>query len=601
MRQLEEQATLNDINRSYRNRDHLKRLNYPRATYAFSGIDFGDAPTEFRTRGKLDINGAPMVITPLPPGASASNDASWSQTYGASMDCLMSLIDGNTYNDNILDTLGKYDSPYQRALPLAENSNLYDPIGGKQQIHFIAGKPDVPTFRAEADQAIQTFEARSLGTRAPVQMCGWGKTIGMRPTDPNPADKRVNDDAHKFDRSTWKVGPLDARWDENRKMWRAFNDLIADNQNKGLGTFVFSTNPNEQCGFPFLRAKLDDVWEVRRTFREDGTTTASRNDDTTKSALLVTKLDGYALQNNKIASWNEVLIIFDECFSGFEATCGTEKTKEAQMAISTAANFYANKTAVGPISFSQNPDAIIPGSMYYLGDGPCGSWVPALKKDDIDICDLGATEFGRVSTSDKNLQTAIISLCDFTKVVTKRNKDYVFADVLIDIEDAKNAKEVAIDSMKGFETVQEWADMIVDELQAEIFFQVSASVIGLGTAVQGAMNDLGSEILSRVSDAFVAFAAALAAACECIVAAPELDSNFNVILPMVAGPPSPFSRLDLSTSIGNLDVDAVKFDGIVTSYEELGKDIELASEEDQFNLSVTVIDPCSGVNTTEDC
>jgi hypothetical protein len=90
---LEGEETLS--NRNWRNRDYIKRLNYPRQTYAFSGTDWGDADGPTTIDDKLVINGAPMIITPLPPGAQAFSDEAWQQTYGASADAFLSIFDGD--------------------------------------------------------------------------------------------------------------------------------------------------------------------------------------------------------------------------------------------------------------------------------------------------------------------------------------------------------------------------------------------------------------------------------------------------------------------------------------------------------------------------
>ena len=575
--------------RNFKNRDFVKRLNYPRQTYAITGTDRGDAEDAIRTRGKLQINNAPSIITPLTPGANARSDESWQQIYGASQDAYLSLLDGDVLNDNILESANNFPTLAIRdGLPLADNSNLYDVSQGRQQVSFIVGRDSVSDFRASGP--IEAFEARSLAIRSPMHMAGWGKTIAMRPTDPDPEDKRLNDVEHKYDRSTWETGPVDLRWDSRRKVWRGFNDLIADDNNENLGTFVFSTNPDDFCGFPFLRGKLEDVWSVRKLYNDQGTEAGARNDDTTKSASVVTKLEGRALLDNKVAKWSNVLSITDACFTkGLNATCGSETTTDAEMVILTTAKFFQSQGAIGPIDFTAAPpaDDVILGSMYFQGAG-CGQWVPGIAVG--DICTLAATEFGITWSNDQSLQDGIIDLCDDGVAV---NRD-IIKDILRIIDTGYGAiADISDATADGFESIDA-AAATKDDVEAEVNGVLFSTVPTIINAVQSAINSLASALISEINNGFAAIALQLAIRCDCEI------PGYVAEIPAIGVPSVAIELIDLTENIGlSTEIAEIRAkEDIVTAEEEKAEIILQGLEEDgDTTITINITEPCDPTNT----
>ncbi len=645
---------MTDHSRGSRNRDNLKRLNYPRQTYAFSGIDWGDADLPVRIRRKLNILDAPMIITPMPPGALASNNVSWQQTYGASMDCIMSLIDGRIYNENIVASAFAFDSTYSQSLPTAQNNNLYQVLDGKQQIQFVTGKSDVAIFRQQAATPLLPAEVRSLGIRAPVQMCGWGHTIGMRPTDPEPANPRINDNEHKFDRSTWPLGPLDARWDSRRKTWRAFNDLIADDEGKNLGTLVFSTNPDDKCGFPFLRGKLEDVWSVVRTFREVGTEGAAKTDDITKSALLTTKLGSFAIGGSSdtgaalIATWADVLVIHDKCFSGFEATCGTERTQDATMGILTQADFLQSPTRLGPIAFAQpgplGPDVIL-GQMFYEeppGGGACGVWKPGItigKDEDFDICEVAKHEFDILFKNDEDILLGLIDLCNqigntggngdggedvepepngtFIQRINQ-NRDWLKSSIDIAIDHVSSTASVAGATSSALDSIQIWEQEIRPNIEKEIQSMGTAVAAGASDAIKAVGEGIIEACFTAINDGLQALADEILAKCDCVVGATQAEPPSVDVPTIIVPEPDIQPELDLDTEVIILDGLEVGLDVTQGLYDSLKgeitdatdkdnppppdpDDIDEEPEEADPTLSVTICDPCTLEIFTEEC
>ena len=604
-----------------KNRDYLKRETFPKQTYAFSGVDYGQASSATKSRGKLNIKGAPMIITPMPPGAMARKDTSWVQTFGASMDCVMSIMDGKQMGENIIDTGLKWSNPsYFKGLPHSNNSSLYTPVDGKQQIQFIAGKSTASAFRSTGESPILANESRSLGMRAPMQMCGWGKTITMRPTDPEPQDIRVNDDEHKLDRSTWKVGPVDFRWNDNTKMWSAFNDLIADDAGQGLGTFVFSTNPDTSCGFPFLRAKIEDIWSVRRSFREVGTQGAAKDDDVTKSALLCTKLSSYAIENNKLGSWDDVLIVADLCKqTPLQGVCGSETTKEGKLSINTTADFFASALQSGPIIFSVTPpsDKIITGEMYYQGDGCGGSWQPGIE---VDICDEktgGPAALGELYQNDQNLQDAIIEVCQLTigggtagdvSLLDKllEIQANLLKDVSTDIKDSTNADALSTEVSAGFTKIEAWTEDILAAISFAIFTAVSNAVGGLASSVNDALKDAFEQLKSAIIAGDEFLITQIQACIECPMVALEPDISAPGIPPVMGPLDEIDGPIDLQPEILKIDGEiATEWTAIIDEYDKLGgsldEDVNAASEESGPDVEIEVDDPCGPGSTKKSC
>jgi len=74
------------------NLDLIKGAKWPLQTYAWSGRQWGSSGEI--VNGKAPTTKPPMIITSQPPGAFSVDDEEWSNTFGASHDCIMSLING---------------------------------------------------------------------------------------------------------------------------------------------------------------------------------------------------------------------------------------------------------------------------------------------------------------------------------------------------------------------------------------------------------------------------------------------------------------------------------------------------------------------------
>jgi hypothetical protein len=513
------------------------------------------------------------------------------------MDAYLALLNGDRLFTNSVDSnvdVGGLGATYGDAIPHADNMSLYKPLGNKQQVQFIVGRDTVKEAR-EISEPMEDFEARSIGLRMPAQVVGWGKTIGMRPTDREPEDPRINDDEHKMDRDGWKVGPLDARWDEKRKVWRAFNDLIADDEEKGLGTFVFSTNEDKTCGFPFLRGRLEDVWSVRKTSRESSTDTGITDDDV-KSGRVCIKLNGHALdQNNQIGQWSDVLQVTDICFGSLgEGVCGSETTKEGILSIRTDATF-SSSSKEGSIAFTEAdaPDDVIFGSMYFTGAGGCGSWAPGIAIE--DICTLAGTQFALSYSNDKTLQLAIKALCDkgvaFNKAQRVILAQYTKRDV--DLDDV-----MTLQTTNAFQKTEDWTYVIIDAIEAAIQGGISQAIGSLASSTQTALTLAITTLVALVNQAFAQLSLNLLENCGCSASAGTIEAPNIVLTPISTLRTRIEPPLDLSSETSALQVIRSDYGDLS---EQLGPYIVINGLPIPISLG-TIKDPCAPTQSvTKNC
>ena len=395
-----------------RNPDFIKGINFPLQTYAFSGTQFGSS-LEIKD-GKRPTDSSPMLITSQPPGASAKNDTSWRLTFGASHDAMFTLFNGKFFNDTSLFQIPLNLGGIYRDSIGTGDQNTYEPvvIDGNtiQQIHYVVSKQTAKEAREAETFGVDLDDVRGIGMRIPMMAGGWGRTIGMRPTDPKPTEDefgRKNDEEHKLARETWKYGPVDLRWDDRRGVWGAWNDLIADHRGQNLGTLVFDTNPDEECGFPFLKGKLEDVWKVviDSELAPDGT-----GSDTQKSGSVATHLEHlWAEQHDDVWFYGSLNNAFTVHRNGpTTGKCGDETYKNSFIEILTGVYFHLDDTLHGPICFTSSDieDSDLVGCMKFDGS----QWVPAVS---FNACAQVGFELAVLFKNDQILADKIIEVCKF--------------------------------------------------------------------------------------------------------------------------------------------------------------------------------------------
>ena len=451
------------------NIDFIKGGIWPLQTYGWSGTQFGPSSSE-AINGKSPTTKPPIVVTSQPPGAAARDNSSWLRAYGASHDCVLSLLDGTFVEESTssqtITGIYKDAMPHLQDMSLLRDAKL-ESGDQVQQVQYMISKQTVAEAQtvAKTNNAGTESEIRSIGMRMPMMMAGWGKTIAMRPTDPEPTtdeNKRKNDEEHKVARETWKHGVVDLRWDERRGVWAAWNDLIADHEDKNLGTFVFSTNPDAVCGFPFLRGRLEDVWKVLRTPDKDaGSDTAGQEDDTTQTGEVCTHMDHKLYDGGSITAGRltDVFVAGVDNFGGAAegigvgsgprssaATCGTEETVDGSLFIRTTAAFQHSPGGIvggkvvnavgGTIRFEPEDPRDSPndiwGAMKLI---PTIGWVPTISFDEAAICEIEG--FKNINTTlfnnDSSLQDTLETVIDaHNKISGGAGVFQLFADISVD-------------------------------------------------------------------------------------------------------------------------------------------------------------------------
>lgn len=403
------------------NIDYVQGKVFPAQTYAFSGRQWGTSQTE--TASKKPTDASPMVITSQPPGAFAKTDDNWKLTFGASHDAWLTLFN-SAFMANSPASLGS--DAFGRGMPKADDFNLYKLANETQQITYIANKNSVEEFR-NAPKLANEFAARGLGIRMPMMAAGYGKTVALRPTDPNPTDPRKNDESHKLARETWKHGPLVGRWDSRIAGWSVFNDLITGQGNDSLGTLVHGSNPDETAGFPFLRGKLQDVWWVRKLdaySSQDG-----QSDDFTQTGEVLTRLEHqlYDEAEQACAPLNSIFKIPGNNHGGCHpdpehtTTLGSETTYEQTLIdLKDTVHFNMDDDHDGPINFSTidiSPEAFCNSSAfgyYHRGvvffDSEGCVWDVAVK---LDECDLVGGHLAKLAQNDVAITEHLTYICNF--------------------------------------------------------------------------------------------------------------------------------------------------------------------------------------------
>lgn len=532
------------------NSDYIHGKLVSRSTYALTGRQISGSE-EAGEDGKSPTEGPPISITTASPGVTQIDDDMWTLTYGASYDAFLTLINGRNLQTTI-DNI-QLEGIYKDGSVTLEDNNLWDKANGQNQITYLAAGESASEGANNAFAGFPDIESsRGLGIRVPTMVGGWGRTIDGLPTDPLPTDIRKNDEKHKLDRSQWKFGSVEYRWDYRKSVWAAYNELIADHEEKDLGTWVFSTNPDTDEGYPFLRGKLEDVWWVRQSVDLDG---EDGKTEGTRTGEIFTHLNHrwFDVEEEGIGRLSSIFIIphkdktDDKCHEqGDENVLGEETTGdsfEERIDIRTKAHFFKDKGVDGPIFFDRKVSemggsiACKPARQYFftgrmvfedepvetcestsfqgpfgpaavIGEAPPPRWLPAIA---IDECELVGKHFQDLIINDINLGVNLSNICNG---IAHWSEDFAddIGDELSTVANAVTANGQAIDAL----------------------------VLAAAAAITSVGNSLASEIESldkAIGDAFIDLIRAIniaLAACGC-------ESEVGSIDPSYGGHPGGFA------------------------------------------------------------
>jgi hypothetical protein len=88
---------------------------------------------------------------------------------------------------------------------------------------------------------VEVENIRSVGLRAPMVLTGWGFDIDGKPVPADTEDAEVFASGAFSNPSNWKSGPLDVRWDDERKVWAAGGG-------GGVKMLLFEIFDADECG-----------------------------------------------------------------------------------------------------------------------------------------------------------------------------------------------------------------------------------------------------------------------------------------------------------------------------------------------------------------
>jgi hypothetical protein len=504
-------------------RDYLMGQNVPSAGFGgVTGFQWGFSVAE-AIEGKRPTEGAPMRIDTSPIGLSAINDTMWKKTYGASMDCFLSLVNGQKLQTYIewTDDLLRVATRGINRFPNASNLSIYKRavVNNKeyQQIQYVASKETVQEAASAAAFFGDVDEARTIGLRMPTVVGGWGRSVNLLHTDNGNGDfnSADNSDELKMDRNLWKFGPLDLRWDQRRGVWAAFNDMIVDHDYDGYwDTMIFGTmigevedengNPAASPMFPFLRAGWSDAFWVRSiidgNFQNNTGAGLDPNNDayvSVKTGELMTHLGHYWFDatTGGAARLSSIFLVnhgTNEIDPG-----GSEENITrlgGSIDISTDAHFAmqpsnnASAPFDGPLAFSTDvsgPCGLIGDFVFYQ---QTGKWHPRVSLPSRPCAIWGGTFF-KLTENDARIGASLSNLCN---------------DIANWTEDLE-------------EEIFEWTGGLADPLQngpvADIQQKcqdndlvVAALAAAIGRAVEAHTNTMLGFLVDAINSAFVDFA-----------------------------------------------------------------------------------------------
>lgn len=130
----------------------------------------------------------------------------------------------NPFNPNNIFTTGTSAAPRSQA----ENNAIFQASGHNIQFANTwttgditgATSGDVDFCKDLYDNSEFTYDnVRSIGLRSPIVLTGWGFDTAGDPVPADPADPTAFASGAFREPSGWKSGPLDVRWDDERKVW----------------------------------------------------------------------------------------------------------------------------------------------------------------------------------------------------------------------------------------------------------------------------------------------------------------------------------------------------------------------------------------------
>jgi hypothetical protein len=81
------------------------------------------------------------------------------------------------------------------------------------------GEGDFCQFKNVNENELRLNSVKGVGLKTPIILTGWGYDTNSKPVPADSSNPDVFASGAFRDPSLWKSGPLDVRWDDNRKVW----------------------------------------------------------------------------------------------------------------------------------------------------------------------------------------------------------------------------------------------------------------------------------------------------------------------------------------------------------------------------------------------
>jgi len=121
---------------------------------------------------------------------------------------------------------GRFDRDHTGPTSKELNPYFYHSDTDFQIAVYNSGKP---TSLDLQENKSKLTEIRTMGFRGPMLLSGWGYDLDSTPVPAkgtSGADRYAFIDDAATDRSLWKSGPLDVKWDSERKVWSTGPDIV---------------------------------------------------------------------------------------------------------------------------------------------------------------------------------------------------------------------------------------------------------------------------------------------------------------------------------------------------------------------------------------
>jgi hypothetical protein len=146
-------------------------------------------------------------------------------------------------------------------------------------------------------------EVRILAQKTPMMVQGWGYDVCGIAVPQNSPDERFFHPNTPVNRKLWKTGPLDIRWDDERKVWVGGAEFI-----EGLMTTDLPAGDPDNPSFGYGQIYRSDLASVGTTWKYDKYVIAPNPDP-----LLAIRPDPYGSlpQNGQVGEFKELVGLYN--------------------------------------------------------------------------------------------------------------------------------------------------------------------------------------------------------------------------------------------------------------------------------------------------